>query len=181
MRRTSLIAFAAVGTMIVPAATASAQGVDTPGDAFRSGPASAFASRPADALAYGGTWGSKAGAEFDREWTNYKALQRSRDATAIAQFLVEKAKDGRVWAMREAGAFYAGRFGLANHPDKALYWFHQAAINGDEQAAAVVGTAFARGIVVEQDEQLARFWLQRAIDGDDRKTRLDAAKVLASI
>ena len=111
----------------------------------------------------------------------YLDLLRSRDAEAIARHLIEHAKRGDVWAMREAGAFYGGRGGLANHPEKSLYWYHQAAENGDSVSELIVGAAFARGISVERDTRLARFWLERAIQSGERETRLEAKSLLASL
>ncbi|GAA4052959.1 SEL1-like repeat protein [Parerythrobacter jejuensis] len=111
----------------------------------------------------------------------YRDLYQERDAIAIAEFLVSRAKDGDIWAMREAGAFYGGLNGLANHPLKSLYWYHEAATLGDTRSAMVIGTAYARGVVLEQDNDLAKFWLEQARKSDDRKTRMDAKKLLAAL
>lgn len=111
----------------------------------------------------------------------YEVLWQQRDADGIATFLVTEANKGNVWAMREAGAFYGGENGLANHPAKSLYWYHEAAVLGDQRSALVVGTAYARGLIVEQDSEMARFWLKKAREGKSRKTRLDAKKLLASL
>ena len=117
--------------------------------------------------------------QADRE--RYRSITQKNSAEETASFLVGKAKDGNVWAMKELGAFYAGEGGLANHPEKSLYWFHEAAKTGDHASALLVGVAFAQGVVVEADTALARFWLEKAAASQDSAIRQDAEKQLASL
>lgn len=179
------LAVAATAAVLAPVpaqAQATGQGIDVPGSAT-TGPRVGLPVRPTSMLSNIRSGLSKAAAnQLTRaDEQKYRALWQTQDAERIADFLVTRAKDGHVWAMREAGAFYGGQNGLANHPLKSLYWYHEAAALGDTRSAMVIGTAYARGVVLDQDKEMARFWLEQAKASDDRRTKQDAAKLLAAL
>lgn len=177
----AIIPFTVCAALAAPASAQSArQGIDSPGSATRSSPRVIF-SGPSTYHYNAYDDYAVSDPRFTAEWEKYTDLLHSRNAEGVAWHLTTLAKDGHVWAMREAGAFYAGAGGLANHPEKSLYWYHEAAKNGDAPSAVIVGTAFARGVTVEADPQLARFWLEKAEQSEDLETRRDARRVLASL
>ena len=177
-----VFALAAIGVSpaVSPAsAQSSAQGVNVPNSAVVGARGPIFSRGAKASSSYQTLSASEIASIQDRR--AYQRVLRTEDAEAIAYFLVDNAKDGKVWAMRQLGAFYNGSQGLADHPAKALYWYHEAAVSGDAESALIVGGAFARGVVVEKDEQLAAFWLDRAKNNGDWRVKKDADVLLASL
>lgn len=88
------------------------------------------------------------------------------------------AQDGNAWAMREIGWLFANGRGVAADSHKALGWFFEAAIAGDERSMLILGTSFSRGYGVERDDDLARAWLQLAGESSNREVAGAAADEL---
>jgi TPR repeat protein len=83
------------------------------------------------------------------------------------------ARRGSTQAMRALGAIYVrGEPGVPRNTAEGMSWFYEAALRNDADAMYALSQGFERGVGVERDAQLARYWLRRAADnGHDRAQR----------
>jgi TPR repeat protein len=72
------------------------------------------------------------------------------------------ARRGEPLALRALGLMRLRGEVLGKDEQEAVALFHQAARIGDAESMYLLGEAFKRGIGVAPDQQLARFWLDRA-------------------
>lgn len=96
---------------------------------------------------------------------------------AYAKFYAA-AQDGNGRAMRELAWMHAEARGVPADPAKALGWFQEAALAGDEASMLVFGTALARGLSIDRRPETARYWLEQARRSKDSRIVAAATKEL---
>ncbi len=89
---------------------------------------------------------------------------------AALKLLLPLANTGNAKAEYMVGSMYGdGSDGVSQDTNKAVFWWHKAAIHGDARAQAKLGWAYESGVVVKQDYAAARKWyLKSAAQGNPR-------------
>jgi len=87
------------------------------------------------------------------------------------QCYFQAANMGYTKAMHKVGQCYLhkGR-GVDFDIKKSAYWLEKAAENGDAKAMAMLAWHYMAGIAVSQSDEIAKKWMQNAIDIGDEKT-----------
>jgi len=82
------------------------------------------------------------------------------------------AREGSVQAMRALGGIYMRGDGeIPRNAAEAMGWFYEASMRDDAEAMYALSQGFARGVGVERDPRLARYWLERAAAGGSADAR----------
>ena len=108
-------------------------------------------------------------------------LLRQRDYDRAYAMLYAAARDGDGQAMREIGWMYANASGVAANPAKALGWFQEAALAGDHASMLIFGTALARGLNIDRQPDVARYWLEQARRSQSADIVREAEKELSRL
>lgn len=87
-------------------------------------------------------------------------------------WLRHAARQGSVQAMRALGAIYVrGEGEVPRNTAEGMGWFYEAAMRNNAEAMYALSQGFERGVGVERDPALARYWLQRAADNGNAEAR----------
>ncbi|PWC22097.1 MULTISPECIES: tetratricopeptide repeat protein [Brenneria] len=119
---------------------------------------------------------TRSGGEADAvAWLQKAADQGNRDAQYQLALRYEQGKGVVIrrdlaerWYFRAAELGQAkAQLWMAGHEEgkNALDWYQKAALSGDAQAQLWLGKAYQAGEWLAQDEQKARYWLERAAAG----------------
>lgn len=112
-------------------------------------------------------------------WVYQNGLGVGKNEVTALGYYQEAADLGLVIAWQDLGVFYQeGRGGLEAQPEVALEWFRKAANQGDDNAMASLGRAYALGLGTPRDIELAKLWYGRAsATGNEQAARqLEALK-----
>ena len=78
--------------------------------------------------------------------------------------LQRSAARGDARALRAIGLMLLNGEYLTRAPEDAVGYFYEAALRGDAESMYLLGQSFARGIGVSRDDEIGRFWLNRAAE-----------------
>ena len=76
--------------------------------------------------------------------------------------LQRSAAQGDTRALRAIGLMLLNGEYLAPAPEEAVGYFYEASLRGDAESMYLLGQSFSRGIGVARDDEIGRFWLNRA-------------------
>lgn len=93
--------------------------------------------------------------------------------------LEQMAAAGDVWALRMTANLYARGAGVDRSDQRALAYYRLAAQQGDAPSAFALGLAYDRGLSVEPDAELSRYWLGVAERNGDRTMKRAVRQLLA--
>lgn len=87
------------------------------------------------------------------------------------QYYLQAANMGHAIAMYMVGQayLYKGK-GADFNIEQAAYWYEQSAQNGYDKGMAVTAWFYMAGIVMPQSDEIAKQWMQKAIEVGDEKT-----------
>jgi TPR repeat protein len=99
----------------------------------------------------------------------FYSLNRDQEGLAWLQY---GARHGSAPSMRSIGfILLRGEDGARADPAAAMGWFYEAALRNDAISMLALSRGFERGVGVERDPALARFWLERAARAGNYQAR----------
>ncbi|MEX2643569.1 MAG: tetratricopeptide repeat protein [Acetobacterales bacterium] len=103
------------------------------------------------------------GAAFAQTYEDGLKALNDGDADTASEVWLPLARNGDARAQYAVGRLYFSGEGVAQHYQKALYWFEKAADTGHADAHFYIGLMHERGLGVQQNLLAAAEWYKKAI------------------